>query len=447
MQPPERLNILVTEASNLRDYLLHVQGHDGEILGAALRPFERDGSDAPPTDKEISALRAAFQKSHDGIVRHIDSYTVNEVLRGRSPIRHRTPLATSIALTFVGALLVAMAFQYTYWSNQAAAVLVRADNFVQFDHFPRLSKLIELKHYFEQVEQNANTKDLEPQLLYLEGLSSLQRHYLEEATLPGAMTGLLAEENAVMGIWLAIQDRACPQPEFDDTEVEQETGTTFGTVVAKLLNCPTMDDLFFEEFLEPDPSAEPDDELSAGLGDEFLDDADDKIGDTEAQEEIVYSAFEQRRKFVDNLRLITMEEAKRDVVGFYEDTQHYVQGLSQQLRERLKTVHLWILPIIYGALGSIVYCMWRVLNPNVAPLGIIYSFMRTIFAGLAALTLSMLLVPSNILTAGVELNRPLIYLLSFIFGYSVEVFINTLNLLNTYFLQNITSRPKVTGGR
>ena len=58
------------------------------------------------------------------------------------------------------------------------------------------------------------------------------------------------------------------------------------------------------------------------------------------------------------------------------------------------------------------------------------------------MTLSMLLVPSNILTAGVELNRPLIYLLSFVFGYSVEVFINTLNLFNTYFLANLTVRPR-----
>jgi len=141
-----------------------------------------------------------------------------------------------------------------------------------------------------------------------------------------------------------------------------------------------------------------------------------------------------------------MEKANRVADSLYLDSLHAVRLRMQELREALNAVHLWALPIIYGFLGSIVYCMWRVLHPNIAALGFFYSFMRTIFAGLAALTLSMLLVPSNILTAGVELNRPLIYLLSFIFGYSVEVFINTLNLLNSYFLSNLTTRPRTDKG-
>ena len=154
------------------------------------------------------------------------------------------------------------------------------------------------------------------------------------------------------------------------------------------------------------------------------------------------SVFDERFTAVKNAQFETMERANRRADGFFQDTLDAVAVRIKDLREWLNTIHLWALPILYGMLGSVVYCMWRVLNPSVAPLGFFYSFMRTIFAGLAAMTLSMLLVPSNILTAGVELNRPLIYLLSFVFGYSVEVFINTLNLFNTYFLANLTVRPR-----
>ena len=86
--------------------------------------------------------------------------------------------------------------------------------------------------------------------------------------------------------------------------------------------------------------------------------------------------------------------------------------------------------------------MWRNLNTNVSALGLSYSVLRTVFAGLAALTFSMLLVPSNILSMSVDLNRPLIYLLSFIFGYSIEAFVNTLNMINTYASSNLQARNK-----
>ncbi len=86
--------------------------------------------------------------------------------------------------------------------------------------------------------------------------------------------------------------------------------------------------------------------------------------------------------------------------------------------------------------------MWRILNTNVSALGLSYSVLRTVFAGLAALTFSMLLIPSNILSMSVDLNRPLIYLLSFIFGYSIEAFVNTLNMINTYASANLQARKR-----
>ena len=86
--------------------------------------------------------------------------------------------------------------------------------------------------------------------------------------------------------------------------------------------------------------------------------------------------------------------------------------------------------------------MWRVLNPNVAPVGLLYAIMRTAFAGLAALTLSMLLIPSNLFSIGTDVNRPLTYLVAFIFGYSIEAFVSTLNVVNTLSVHQSHAKTK-----
>ena len=117
-----------------------------------------------------------------------------------------------------------------------------------------------------------------------------------------------------------------------------------------------------------------------------------------------------------------------------------VTGKAEDLSQTLNIVHRWALPIIYGALGSIVYLMWRVLSPPISPFGVFRGLLRTIFAALAALTLSMLLIPSNALALGAEVSRPLIYLISFVFGYSVEAFVSTLNNLNTFLASRLSPK-------
>jgi len=57
----------------------------------------------------------------------------------------------------------------------------------------------------------------------------------------------------------------------------------------------------------------------------------------------------------------------------------------------------------------------------------------------AALTLS---IPSNVLSLGGDVSRPFIYLLSFIFGYSIDAFVNTLNGLNVYVSSNLTPKAR-----
>lgn len=406
------LEKLIRESMNLRDHLLHVEGQDSTDLGAALQPIDRQEDLSIITDAQITALSMAFQTSYDRALKSVDGYTLNEVLKGRSPHVYKARISGSFVLMALGVMLVAAALHFTYWSNRTNVMLVQAQEFSEFDHFQNVMKLVELENYFDTIKDQNQITDLEPQLVYLEGLDLLSAHYTEEWALPVRMRKGLIDLNPVRSIYDSTRRNLC-------------TGAVDGK--------PTGWSAFFISCPMPLPA-----QLSNAQ-------AVKAITET-VPTQTPTTDFVKRLDEIETLKTKAMEAAGRQRQAKHVTSQYDVANMAQQLKELLTIVHRWALPIIYGALGSIVYCMWRILNPNVAPLGFIYSVMRTAFAGLAALTLSMLFVPSNLLSGGIELNRPLIYLISFIFGYSIEAFVSTLNLLNTYLTTSLTPKPKRGGG-
>ncbi|WP_432817256.1 hypothetical protein [Sulfitobacter sp. JB4-11] len=408
MEESDSLKKLVSEARRLRDHLLRVEGQDSTPLGIALQPFEGKAENTPTTDEEIAALAAAFQKAHDSALNSIDGYTLNEVLLGRSPYSHRTSPLGSFSLTALGVVLVMTAFFYSNWASRATFTISEAEDFISFDHFNRVMKLVELEAYFEDLTQPGEARNhMEPQLLYLEGLTSLSEHYNDEVVLLHKMGQLIEEVNVVDSNLVRMRVTYCRADDKSDLSV-------LTRIVGSLYTC-----------VQP----------SSMVGSRTR-----SLSAKGAEVEI--SGFREQIGEINKLQQVTMELAGRRPLNNYVASYKKAQSQMQVLTEWLNVVHLWALPIIYGALGSIVYCMWRVLNPNLAAVGGLYAIMRTAFAGLAALTLSMLLVPSNVLAIGVDLNRPLVYLLSFIFGYSVEGFVSTLNMLNTYLSHNLTPKPR-----
>lgn len=439
MDHEERLSTLIFKASNLRDYLMHVQGEDSADIAYALRVFDRTDDFSAVTDEDILNLRKAFQKAYDRLCLRIDPYTIGEVLIGKSPVERGTPVTTSLLLCVAGLLLVASVFNFTYWSNRATVAMADAQEFLAFDHSNEIAQLVEMKILFDKVVSDDGTDNLEPQLMYLEGISNLQQHYSRERELIERIQGLWSEAQVYRTPGQYVSNWSCDRaadtvvlkamfdPIFRCSEKEAARAQAVAAAAARA-----------EAMKKAKEEAAK--KAQQVTGQEGTKVSSRDAATTEAIK--AASVFDDRFRDVRAAQFETMKTANRTAVNIYQDTLDAMAVRIKDLREWLNTIHLWALPILYGMLGSIVYCMWRVLNPSVAPLGFFYSFMRTIFAGLAAMTLSMLLVPSNILTAGVELNRPLIYLLSFIFGYSVEVFINTLNMFNTYFLANLTTRER-----
>ncbi|MEM6312164.1 MAG: hypothetical protein AAF754_19220 [Pseudomonadota bacterium] len=406
------LDKLRRESTHLRDYLLRIEGQDCLALVIALRPFDNrptDHADERQTfdDADVNELSRAFQDAYDKALQTVDAYTLNEVLNGRSPHRNKHHKLSSPLLAMIGFVLVLGAFHFSYWSNRASFVIQEAQEFVNFDHFGAMMQLVELENYFARSPATSQNGDLEPQLVYLEQFTALKTQYHSEVLLPQRMRGLSEDFNPVAKWITTARDTYC--------------GTDSGFTI--FLACPDRN-----ENQPQDDGAETPNEF-----------------EEELQSIAIDSSFRDSLWQIEQIELATMEAAGRVVSSTYAQSRYSVVARMQELQERLNIVHLWALPIIYGALGSIVYCMWRILNTNISALGLSYSVLRTVFAGLAALTFSMLLVPSNILTMSVDLNRPLIYLLSFIFGYSIEAFVNTLNMINTYVSVNLQARKRKTG--
>lgn len=408
------LDKLRRESTHVRDYLLRIEGQDCLALVSALRPFdnkpfnyEEEGKNQTFADEEVNELSRAFQDAYDKALDTVDTYTLNEVLNGRSPHRSKHHSLSSPLLAIIGFALVVGAFHFSYWSNRATFVIQEAQEFVNFDHFGAMMQLVELENYFAQSAGAAQNGDLEPQLVYLEQFTALKTQYHSEVWLPQRMHELREDFNPITKWLSSAQDRYC--------------GTDSALVA--FLACPEIYPTQVEEVWATTQNA----------------------ASAEFQDITIDSSFRDSLLQIAQIELATMQAAGREASSTYAQSRYSVIARMQELQERLNIVHLWALPIIYGALGSIVYCMWRILNTNVSALGLSYSVLRTVFAGLAALTFSMLLVPSNILTMSVDLNRPLIYLLSFIFGYSIEAFVNTLNMINTYASANLQARKRKTG--
>ncbi len=313
------LQKLVREARNLRDHLLRIEGQDSLALVSALRPFDRDAKWDHLADADINELSGAFQNAFDNALTTVDAYTLNEVLNGRSPHLRRHHSLTSPLLAIIGFVLVLGAFHYSYWSNRATFVIQEAEDFVSFDHFGHMMQLVELENYFEQSEGTPSNSDLEPQLVYLEQFTALKTQYNSEVWLPQRMLGLRDDFNPITK-WI--------------TNAKRRYCGTDSAIVA-FLSCPNTTQL----------------QQLASTASGFIDQTRTAV---ELQNIANSSSFRESLSEIARIESATMKAAGREVANTYAQSRYFVIARTQELQERLNIVHLWALPIIYGALGSIV---------------------------------------------------------------------------------------------
>ncbi|KIT15355.1 hypothetical protein [Jannaschia aquimarina] len=435
----DALHQLVKEAEYLCDQLLYEEAdQELEDLVRALQPFHT--ADHSPTADEILALKLTFRKAYGKARTLVDGITLREVLKGWAPTRKSSSIVTGALLAVIGIGLMLSIWEYSSWSARTDLLLEEAEDFVEFEHESELMRLVELRSFFQSdgAREASFRLDPEPQRMFVDVLKRLESHYTLERTLEHNLNEHL-HDLWTFKSWLATFHRlACRTIESEApeespaTEMVARTGmilapegrlaglvnwveTCAPAATGQLASQRNIQEVYAEITARFDDLAN-----SGARFDEYID---------------VMMVF----------REYTMYQAGRRSGPFVRPTT-YVQSLHQianwrsELLRRLDDVHRWYLPILYGMLGSIVYAIWRVLTPGVAPLGRGYTILRTCFAGLAAMTLSMLLVPSNATGLQGGTGSPIIYLVAFVFGYSIEAFVRTLSRLNASVSQAMSPR-------
>ena len=431
---------LVSEGRHLRDYMLHeVPGEATSALNAALQPF--DAGKTEPGDSEEVALADAFQAACVAARSKADGYTLREVLAGRSPHIRRHALWITVLLATLAFLLVFLASFWTNWSTHVASVLALHERYDSFDHDTQILKLIELRRHYTTVNAAVEGPDeIEPPKAFLADLAGIEEHYLDEASVTARLDQVYGRAWPHTAMLASLRRMVCPRYPVEGV-IERpsflRSGVWFG--------CPALPEHLL---IRTDETAQKAGSGLAEVGD--VEAQIDKVGEWDGGDSPVEAvapvdegaaaAGATSKDGPFDAYIVTVEDASeimhlagrdRRLLQSYRRLHYAAENRADQLRLRHDLVTQWWLPFVFGALGSVIYCIWRVLSPSHAPLGPLYTLLRMVFAGLAALTLTMLILPSQVLVAGADANRPLVYLVAFVFGYSIEMFIATLNRVNT----------------
>ncbi len=112
-----------------------------------------------------------------------------------------------------------------------------------------------------------------------------------------------------------------------------------------------------------------------------------------------------------------------------------IEVLNKDLTELQVVVHRWLLPTLHGALGAMIFCLVRAIRePFLYPLGPRDVFLRLFFGAFVGYLISAIFIPAGLLGQAVGSATPMVSLLAFVFGYSIDAFIALLNRMNGYVI-------------
>ncbi len=432
------------QARRLRNYLLRSKAASNAKLVAAILPFDESGRSAP---EDRQRLYVAFQAAYEEAQSVTDPQTLSEVLAGRSPYlpKTRREKIGNGVLVCLGIVLTVMALSYSYWANRAVTTLDKIDGYLEFDHRATVLRLMEMESFFEDsVGKDPPYGSDEPIIVYNEVRDALRSYYNLEFELPQELYDLIEFNTPLDIIWSANVERFCYDvPETGASNLLQST------LCARQAASYEADQAVGPAAAEADQAAGMEADRAAAAAPAAAVDAEMRqissapapapapasaggtsaVAGTDHPQLVLRTAAS---RFLDRRNdVMAFAGRRQDLFSDVQEQRYILAQRAEQLRGILANVQNWWLPTIYGALGAVVYCMWRTLNPHVAPLGYLDGGMRIAFAALAGLTLSLLLVPSQMTGLGATPQRPLVYLIAFVFGYSIEAFVATLNRLNT----------------
>jgi hypothetical protein len=406
-------------AKRLAEYTTLTGVRVGDELIDAIQPFESLTKDY--TSRDLAALRKAVAKA----CRHVDRSTLVDVLDGRSPLRFDTGdrpgqlmrssikrvSASGWLAIFLGLLSLYLVVYFTQWEARAGKTIARLDEYFAFDYDGQVWHLAErISAIADDAAMNQPIPNVRSALVqnYLSTITHFRKFYSEQAMIYDEVGRLL----------VAPSFPAWP-----------------GHVTG-----------WFRRFLDDEATGGPADADRSGAGSDLaevegrLDALSDEIAHVRAMLARDGSQPTQVRSEADNAlanqhleaiesqitRMSTLLGRDPMQIDDYADVRTKFTSYRTMLEERVSIIRSFVFPILFGAVGALLYNVVRYLTSYLSSPTFVELSMRVAFAVFAAIAISMLFIPSG-LFGDVSNSKPaFVYLLCFFFGYSVDTFIRVL---------------------
>ena len=427
---------LLTAARATRNYcMLTGRGKDKvDDLIDALEPF--DGDQEKIRTVHLTELRKKMRE----VCREIDAYTLTRILDGDPPVRigqirgaprqedtgessdlwikiriwltrlkSKGPkLWQRLILPGLAMSLLLLSMHSTHWTLKASNLLAKLDDHLSLDFHDEIRDLIVVAMSLQDVAGlSDSTASNDPaQKLFDETMSSLRVYDRANSEMVKELQKVEFELNPIifLGGWIpeTIKRVTFTPPSSPPTPKQ----------VLEALNAEKAGASIQEKASNL---------IVAEGGAQHIDDP-----------EIMFltNALSGHNEF--NAVVKRIKEEIGSTVADYEESRLDLSSRSTDLTYRISIVNRWWLPVLYGSLGAVLFCLVRVLTPSLSDLGPGRGFLRILFGAFSAMTLSMLFIPANVFAINAQSNPTLIFLFCFLFGYSFDAVLAALHRLETY---------------
>jgi hypothetical protein len=451
---------IVEEARRVRDYLIAAGSRKAAALQAALRPFDVGTA----SDEDLAALRETCST----IFPQIERATLIAVLNGTFRLGpdhagdRRSLLSTTKFVGLFGLILMIASLHWTNWSTRAAAAMSNLERVRDIQRSIDVDDIVRTVNFCNYIQNVPDDNDVSRfvstarEIAYYDAIwlearntaTRLQREFIPFPALrdrvrlwvttggqdslppaaqiqlggagppPAAPAAPDAAGANVQSLSEDLKDHLQPVPLGAGHDDQREATAAAGQSDASQDASPT-----------PDPASQGElQQVYLSAGQSVCDQFNQKN----------YRLSEQFDWYKSSLarvgEIIPLET--RDSL-FKGGSEASIEVLQTRLAQLQSLAHRWLLPVLYGALGAVIFCLVRALRAtHLLPMSGSEILLRVGFGAFVGYIVSALLIPSGMFAGQFSGGAPLASLAAFILGYSIDSFLSVLNRLNGMVLSS-----------
>lgn len=469
--PEEDVEKFLERARLLRDYAVYSGLSAGADLIDALKEF-----DTNPDFRDAGAL-ATLRRATQKACLAIEPYTRMQVLNGRSPIRFgrqrswMTRLGFSgLVIVLIGMMLLGSALHYTKWTTRAEVALYGIDELGRTDHSKLLRDFAEQAVLIQsELQSVADKPALGREALedFIETIDELKFLDVRQNSLLVEVNTLITDHSLIAGKVGALrkwtkdlagyfglgedgtEDTAAATRGDGQAEQDQQAGAqiahtleridALGKSVSRTLDALSAEPAY-QQGAAPQGLSVLQQELSA------LNNSVHELQVKVSGEPFDSDALDAANAHFQSYVQLLSEWRKR--IGFYDDqtdperAKAAFQSRRQDLAGLLDLTNRWTFPVIYGALGAVIFSLSRHLNAVISSPPLESTILRVLFAMFIAISVSMIFIPSSAFSVGNEISPTFVFLVCFVFGYSIDSFLRLLRRVDAWVSEKVSAGSK-----